>query len=163
MGAARGTIYRRCARQFEGKCLHTNAGNVAVPVLRLTTPATLDQAAAASLANALTQLTAQRLGKRAEVTVVHIITVAPNAWFINGTATARPTALLEIDITEGTNLAQEKAEFISAANALLHDHFAVAGDYAEASYVVIREIAATEWGYGGLTQAKRRELSSTRM
>lgn len=134
-----------------------------MPVLRLTTPVTLGPAAAASLADALTQLTEQRLGKRAEVTVVHVITVASNAWFINGSAAERPTALLEIDITEGTNLAQEKAEFISATNALLRDHFAVAGDYAEASYVVVREIAATDWGYGGVTQAKRRGLSSPRI
>jgi 4-oxalocrotonate tautomerase len=129
-----------------------------MPVLRLSTPVTIDNASAASLAAALTQLTAERLGKRAEVTVVHIETKPPNAWFINGISVAQPTALLEIDITEGTNLAQEKADFIAAANALLRKHFGANTNYAEASYVVVREIAATDWGYGGLTQAKRREL-----
>ncbi len=131
-----------------------------MPVLRLTTPTPLSDANAAALANALTRLTAERLGKRAEVTVVHIETKVPSAWFIGGAIVTQATALLEIDITEGTNLVQEKADFVTAANALLRQHFGSDRPYAEASYVVIREIAATDWGYGGLTQAKRRELTT---
>jgi|JI10StandDraft_1071094.scaffolds.fasta_scaffold57065_5 4-oxalocrotonate tautomerase len=131
-----------------------------MPVLRLTTPTPLTDASTASLADALTQLTAQCLGKRAEVTVVYFETKTPRAWFINAMPVTQPSSLLEIDITEGTNLVAEKAAFIAAANTLLRTHLAPDETYADASYVVIRENSATDWGYGGLTQAKRRELAA---
>jgi len=131
-----------------------------MPVLRLTTPMPLTDASTASLADALTQLTAQCLGKRAEVTVVYFETKMPRAWFINAMPVTQPASLLEIDITEGTNLVAEKAAFIAAVNTLLRNHLAPDETYADASYVVIRENSATDWGYGGLTQAKRRELAA---
>lgn len=136
-----------------------------MPVLRLTTPTRLSDATTASLAAALTHLTAERLGKRAEVTVVYFESKSPSAWFINAAEATLPTALLEIDITEGTNLAQEKTAFIASAHALLREQLGAtenttAEQYADASYVVIRENAATDWGYGGVTQAKRRELTA---
>ncbi|HPG61423.1 MAG TPA: 4-oxalocrotonate tautomerase [Casimicrobium sp.] len=136
-----------------------------MPVLRVTTPTPLSDATTASLAAALTHLTAERLGKRAEVTVVYFESKSPSTWFINAAPATLPTALLEIDITEGTNLTQEKAAFIASAHTLLREQLGAtenttAEQYADASYVVIRENAATDWGYGGVTQAKRRELAA---
>lgn len=68
-----------------------------------------------------------------------------------------PTTLLEINITQGTNTTQEKATFIHAVFTELQRQL---GDHAapleEASYVIVREVAASDWGYGGQTQLARR-------
>ena len=110
-----------------------------------------------ALASALTSLTAHFLGKRPEVTAVIIEDLPTVRWYIGGYAAQRPTALLEISITQGTNTAEEKAAFIQAAFAELQrqlcDHM---GQLEEASYVIVRELAASDWGYGGHTQLARR-------
>ena len=110
-----------------------------------------------ALATALTSLTADILGKRPEVTAVIIEDLPVARWHVGGCAVQRPTALLEISITQGTNTADEKAAFIQAAFAELQRQL---GDHAapleEASYVIVREVAASDWGYGGQTQLARR-------
>ncbi len=77
-------------------------------------------------------------------------------WHIGGAVPAQPTALLEISITAGTNTAEEKAAFIDAAFAELQRQLGGGKPLAAASYVIVRELPATDWGYGGLTQAARR-------
>jgi len=108
-----------------------------------------------TLAAALTRLTAELLGKRAEVTAVMIDDLPAACWYVGGTDVQRPTAFLEISITQGTNTAQQKAAFIAAAFAELQDQLGAGGPLAEASYVVVRELPAGDWGYGGQTQAAR--------
>jgi len=108
------------------------------------------------LAQALTTLTAQLLGKRREVTAVIIESLPVAQWYVGGDAVRRPTALLEISITAGTNTAEEKAAFVSAAFAELQRQLGEGGLLEEASYVVVRELPATDWGYGGHTQQARK-------
>lgn len=107
------------------------------------------------LAQALTTLTAQLLGKRREVTAVIIESLPAGHWYVGGDAVQRPTALLEISITAGTNTPEEKAAFVSAAFAELQRQLGEGGPLEEASYVVVRELPATDWGYGGQTQKAR--------
>lgn len=108
------------------------------------------------LASALTDLTVRLLGKRRDVTAVVIDDLPAARWHIGGVTAAQPTALLEISITEGTNTQEEKAAFIQAAFAELQRRLAGGGALAEASYVVVRELPASDWGYGGRTQQARR-------
>jgi 4-oxalocrotonate tautomerase len=110
----------------------------------------------ASLARALTRITAQHLGKRAEVTAVLIEDLPSAQWFVAGREVQRPTALLEISITQGTNTPPEKEAFIEAAYAELQRQLAGAGALEEASYVIVRELPATDWGYDGVTQWERK-------
>lgn len=105
------------------------------------------------LARRLTDLAVDVLGKRREVTAVVIEELWPGRWFIGGRNAGRSTALLEIRITEGTNSPEEKQTFVQAAYEELWQQL---GPLAEASYVVVQEVAATDWGYGGLTQAERK-------
>lgn len=109
-----------------------------------------------SLALALTDLTVRLLGKRREVTAVVIDDLPAARWHIGGLPADQPTALLEISITQGTNTPQEKAAFIEAAYAELQHQLAADGALAVASYVVVRELPATDWGYGGRTQQARK-------
>jgi 4-oxalocrotonate tautomerase len=109
-----------------------------------------------TLATALTELTAAILGKRAEVTAVVIESLPQSQWYIGGKLPPGTTALLEISITAGTNTPEEKAQFIEAVFAELQCQLAPDQGLEAASYVVVRELPASDWGYGGLTQQARR-------
>lgn len=95
------------------------------------------------------------MGKRREVTVVHIQESEPYLWSTNAlTLTAEDPvgAYVDIKVTEGTNTPEEKAEMLSQTVKMLQD---VAGAVQEACYVVITDIPANSWGYNGETQAAR--------
>lgn len=109
------------------------------------------------LASALTDLTVDLLGKRREVTAVLIDDLPSARWHIGGATVAQPTALLEISITQCTNTEEEKAAFVTAAFAELQRQLAGDGALALASYVVVRELPSSDWGYGGRTQHARKQ------
>lgn len=95
------------------------------------------------------------MGKRREVTVVHIQESDPKQWSTNATQLTEKDSIgayVEIKITDGTNTQDEKAEMISQTVKMLQD---VVGIIQEACYVVIDDIAADSWGYNGKTQAFR--------
>jgi 4-oxalocrotonate tautomerase len=108
-----------------------------------------------ALAAALTRITAETLGKRAEVTAVMIEDVAAQRWHIGGRALQQPSAFLAIDITAGTNSAEQKASFIATAHAELQRQLGGDAGLAPASYVIVHELPASDWGYGGVTQRER--------
>jgi 4-oxalocrotonate tautomerase len=109
-----------------------------------------------SLASALTEITARVLGKQAEVTAVVIEDLPAARWHVGGRDVERPTAQLEIAITAGTNSAAEKAAFIGEAHAELERQLGHGEPLERASYVIVREVPATDWGYAGQTQQARR-------
>ena len=109
-----------------------------------------------ALARALTRITSEVLGKRAEVTAVMIDDLPAARWHIDGRPVDRPTAMLEISITQGTNTAAEKKAFIEAAFAELQRQLAPGSALEEASYVIVRELPAGDWGYDGVTQLERK-------
>jgi 4-oxalocrotonate tautomerase len=129
-----------------------------MPTLTLKIAAPHDPARDQALATALTAITAATLGKRAEVTAVLIEDLPAARWFIGARPAQQPTALLEISVTEGTNTAAQKAAFIEAAFNELQGRLAPGSVLEEASYVTLREVAATDWGYGGKTQQARQAL-----
>ncbi|MDP1954616.1 MAG: tautomerase family protein [Polaromonas sp.] len=108
------------------------------------------------LALALTALAAELLGKRREVTAVMIEDLPTARWYVDAEEVQRPTAFLEISITAGTNTDVEKAAFIAAASSELERQLGAGGPLEEASYVIVRELPAADWGYGGATQQLRR-------
>lgn len=126
-----------------------------MPVLNLQIAPLQDPALPARLAAALTTLTERVLRKRADLTAVIVEDLPAAQWFIGGAAVRQPTARLEIAVTAGTNTADEKAQFIAEAWALLQQQLAPQGRLAEASYVIVRELPAGDWGYGGRSQAQR--------
>jgi 4-oxalocrotonate tautomerase len=128
-----------------------------MPTLQLHLAPTQSPEREAALAASLTDLAARVLGKRPEVTAVLVQSVP--RWFIGGRGVDLPTALLEIDITAGTNTAQQKADFVEAAHEALRLQL---GPLAPASYVIVRELPAGDWGYGGQTQ-RARQLARERL
>lgn len=127
-----------------------------MPFLRLTIGRPLDSQHQQRLANRLTRLVGDLLGKRREVTTVLVECIATEGWSIGGEAVAglRSTPVhVEICITAGSNSDDDKARLLAATWAMLGEE---TGELAEASYIVIRELPAGDWGYGGQTQAARR-------
>ncbi len=80
-------------------------------------------------------------------------------WHIGGEPVQSPTAYLEISVTQGTNTPAQKAAFIEAAFAELQQQIGNGAPLAAASYVIVREVQATDWGYGGQTQESRRQAT----
>lgn len=128
-----------------------------MPTLSLKVAPLLNPTQYRALAGALTQLTALHLGKREEVTAVVVDDVPAAHWYIAGRDVQRPTALLEISITAGTNTVVQKEAFIAAAYAELEAQLGHGQPLEEASYVIVRELPASDWGYGGKSQAARRQ------
>jgi len=107
------------------------------------------------VAGALADLTVEVLGKRRELTSVAVELVPSEQWFAGGASVASQhlhTFFLDIKVTEGTNTKDEKASFVSEAFTALE---AILGKLHPASYVVIDEVRADAWGYGGATQEHR--------
>jgi 4-oxalocrotonate tautomerase len=103
-----------------------------------------------------TELMVEILGKRPAVTSV-LVEPAPIAgWTVGGQRLAT-AAHLDAKITAGTNSAAEKARFIQAAAGLLKE--VLGTRLPVATYVVIDEIPADDWGYDGETQAVRHASS----
>lgn len=116
--------------------------------IRFSTPYPVDTAA---LGETATRLMAEMLHKRREVTVVEVVPSA-GSWFVAGAPMTGPSAYADIKITQGSNTEAEKARLLAAFEDLLHKAL---GRLAAPAYVVIHEIAATDWGYGGQPQATR--------
>ncbi len=128
-----------------------------MPTLRLQVAPLLNPERYAALGAALTHITAQVLHKNPQVTVVMVDDLPPARYVVGGHAAAVPIACLEISITAGTNTAAEKSQFIRDAYAELQRQLATNGKpLHEASYVIVRELPAADWGYAGVTQAARR-------
>ena len=123
--------------------------------VRLSTP--LPNDAPARVAALLTDLTAEVLKKKRELTAVVIDPMHADHWFIGGAPLgARQESVasffLDIKVTEGTNTKDEKAAFVQRVFAGMQS---ILGPLDPASYVVIHEVRADAWGYGGATQEHR--------
>lgn len=113
------------------------------------------QEVTAKIASVLTDLTAEVLRKKRELTAVAVEYVAPEQWYIGGTSLADQSLrsfYLDIKVTEGTNTKDEKALYVSRVFSAVE---AIVGAVAPASYIVIHEVRADSWGYQGQTQEFR--------
>ena len=103
------------------------------------------------LARALTDLIATDLAKRHDLTSVRIEATPAQTWTIGGEPQAA-AAHLEVFVTAGTNTVEQKRRFQENATALLRAEWP---DLPTATYVVVHELPATDWGYDGRSQADR--------
>ncbi len=126
-----------------------------MPLLNVKLSAKPDPVTTKSVAELLTGLTNSILKKRREVTAVQVEYIPQGQWFIGGVeavASVKPTFSLDIKVTSGTNTKDEMREYLAAVSAGMQK---ILGTVDEASYVVIHELRADSWGFGGLTQEHR--------
>ncbi len=126
-----------------------------MPILTLKMAPLQSPALYAALSQALTALTVQTLAKRGELTAVVIDDLPAAHWTIGGHVVKRPTAWLEITVSAGTNSPEQKATFIEQAFAVLQRLLAPDEGLEPTSYVAVRELPGSDWGYGGRTQQAR--------
>lgn len=126
-----------------------------MPILNLKVAPLQNPERYAALAKSLTTLTEVVLKKRPAVTAVVIEDLPAARWHVGAEPINEPTAYLEINITQGTNSAEQKAEFVTQAYALLSEQLNAGKPLNLASYVIVREVPATDWGFDGVTQAAR--------
>lgn len=110
---------------------------------------------AEQLALALTELTAGILKKKPGLTAITVESIPSGLWFIGGKALAAQgaaTFYLDIKVTAGTNTKDEKAAYIKAVFAMAES---LLGRLHPTSYIVVHEVSADAWGYGGTTQEFR--------
>ncbi|WP_454916305.1 tautomerase family protein [Xanthobacter sediminis] len=126
-----------------------------MPLLNVTLSGEPDDARAATVAATLSAITARILRKDPQVTAVAVSFVPATRWFTGGVSLAAKGASsfsLDILVVDGTNTKDEKAAYLDAVFS------AMAGllpNLDPESYILVREVKADAYGYGGRTQERR--------
>ncbi len=105
-----------------------------------------------------TRLMNEVMHKKEELTSVRIDNYEAGDWAIGSkrmSMSSSSAVYMDIKVTQGTNTAEEKSEMIRQSTLMLKE---IIGPVAEASYVVIHEVAGDSWGYNGLTQLARAQM-----
>jgi 4-oxalocrotonate tautomerase len=126
-----------------------------MPILTLKVSATRSASLSRTLADGLVEVTARVLRKNPQVTAVAIDYVSPEDWIVGGRSLAeqgRASFWLDIKVVDGTNTKDEKALYLSEVFGLMRR---LLGDLHEESYVLVHEVPADAYGFGGLTQEHR--------
>lgn len=126
-----------------------------MPYINIRLGTTLESSQHQEIYKRTTSLMKTIMGKRQEVTVVHIQESDPRFWSTNAFILNQNEpvgAYVDIKVTEGTNTPDEKARMIFETVNMLRD---IIGVMQKACYVVIDDIPANSWGYNGKTQAER--------
>ncbi len=124
-----------------------------MPLIQIAiTGPTPEPATVARLQAETTALMRDILRKQAPLTVVAVTLLPEGAFSANGSAVARGASLQAV-VTAGTNTPEEKAAFVTAAEAMLRNAL---GGLDAPVYVIVQETPSTDWGYDGRTQAARR-------
>lgn len=122
-----------------------------MPFARLTLIPAPTPNMAEQLAADLTAIVASDLGKQRELSSVLVETPSASQWTI-GANEQEVAAHLEVCVTAGTNTEEEKRTFVGNAMRLLRRALPT---LPTATYVLVKELPAINWGYDGQTQADR--------
>ncbi|MFG1465526.1 4-oxalocrotonate tautomerase [Xanthobacter sp. DSM 24535] len=126
-----------------------------MPILQLKLSGTADTARASAVAATLSALSARILRKDPALTSVAVDFLDPALWFVGGRSLAEAglaSFWLDIAVVDGTNTKDEKATYLAAVFAAMGD---LLGPLHPESYILVREVKADAYGYGGRTQESR--------
>ncbi len=126
-----------------------------MPILNLKVSATRSPGRTQTLASALVDATTRILRKNPAITAVAVDHVPPEDWIVGGKSLAeqgKASFWLDIKVVDGTNTKDEKALYVAEVFALMQR---LLGDLHEESYILVHEVPADAYGFGGLTQEHR--------
>ncbi|MDB5602335.1 MAG: hypothetical protein JWN71_4379 [Xanthobacteraceae bacterium] len=126
-----------------------------MPIINVTISYHPDPALSQRLATEVTELARLHLRKDPTVTAVAVSYIDPQHWFAGGTSLAsqgRNTFWLDIKVVDGTNTKQELASYLEAVFAAMSG---LLGDVHAESYILVHEVPAAAYGFGGKTQEFR--------
>ena len=126
-----------------------------MPILNLKISAAPSRELVAAASEILLDLTVRILHKKRDLSAIAIDFVPPEHWVIGGKTLAdqgKRSFYLDIKIVDGTNTKDEKAAYVAA----VFDAFArLLGDLHDESYILVHDVRADAYGYGGQTQEAR--------
>jgi 4-oxalocrotonate tautomerase len=126
-----------------------------MPFVNVTISKPPDAQLAQAVSDAVTDASFRILGKPREITSVAVSFVAPEHWIVGGRSLASQglaSFWLDIKVTDSTNTKTEKAEFLREIFASMGR---LLGPLHEESYVLVHDVRADAYGYGGKTQEFR--------
>lgn len=126
-----------------------------MPYINVTVTGKPDPALSARIAEEVSDLTKKHLRKDPTVTAVSVSYIDPDHWFAGGKSLAaqgKNTFWLDIKIVDGTNTKPEMAVYLKAMFATLS---VTLGGMHEESYILLHEVPAAAYGFGGKTQEYR--------
>ena len=123
-----------------------------MPMITLQISRLPDAEARLAVTRAVTDLTAELLGKKRELTALSIAHV--EHWSVGAEPVGGGLTALYLDarVTAGTNTKPEKAAWQHAVWQALDE---LVGPLHPASYIVVSDLPADSWGYSGETQELR--------
>ena len=136
--------------------MHPSAAQeLAVPILDVKYSTPIERDLRPAVASALSEITARVLHKKPELTAVVVDQIDPAGWFVGGPSLAeqrRASFFLDIRIVDGTNVKDEKADYLRQVFAAMES---LLGPLHPESYIHVHEVKADAYGFGGLTQELR--------
>jgi 4-oxalocrotonate tautomerase len=126
-----------------------------MPYINVTVTGKPDPALSAKIAQQVTGLTKTHLRKDPTITAVSVSYLDPHHWFAGGKSLAEQAAntfWLDIKVVDGTNTKLEISAYLEDVFATLSD--TIGGVHHE-SYILVHEVPAADYGYGGTTQEYR--------
>jgi 4-oxalocrotonate tautomerase len=126
-----------------------------MPIINISVTGQPEPELSAKIATKVSDITQSHLRKDPSVTAVVVSYVDPRHWFAGGKSLASQQASsfwLDIKVVDGTNTKQELGAYIEAVFAAFED---ILGKVHPESYVLVHEVPAAAYGYGGKTQEFR--------
>jgi 4-oxalocrotonate tautomerase len=126
-----------------------------MPIINVVISGDPDPALSQRLAARVTELTATHLRKDPTVTAVAVSYIDPRHWFAGGTSLASQgmnSFWLDIKVVDGTNTKPELAAYLEAVFAAMGE---LLGKIHPESYILVHEVPAAAYGFGGKTQEFR--------
>ena len=126
-----------------------------MPIINIAVTGQPDAGLSAKIAAQVSDLTKTYLRKDPSVTAIAITYVDPEHWFAGGRSLAAQgmnSFWLDIKVVDGTNTKQELSDYLQHVFASLSD---IIGRVHEESYILVHEVSAAAYGFGGKTQEFR--------
>ncbi len=126
-----------------------------MPIINITVSGKADAALSSRIAAAVSELTATHLRKDPTITAIAVAYIDPAHWFAGGTSLAEQdlnSFWLDIKVVDGTNTKPEMAAYLEAAYGRFEQ---LLGKLHSESYILVHEVPAAAYGYGGKTQEFR--------
>ncbi|MGL4241549.1 MAG: tautomerase family protein [Beijerinckiaceae bacterium] len=126
-----------------------------MPIINVTIAARPDAARSRIIAAQVSELTRLHLKKDPTITAVVLHHVDPDHWFVGGRSLTEQNLSsfwLDIKVVDGTNTKTEMADYLEAVFTKVS---AILGPTHQESYVLVHEVSAAAYGFGGKSQEYR--------
>jgi 4-oxalocrotonate tautomerase len=126
-----------------------------MPIINIAVTGERDPALSAKIASTVSKLTAAHLRKDPTVTAIAVTYVDPRHWFAGGKSLAgsrQNSFWLDIKVVDGTNTKPELASYLQHIFTAMAE---LLGSLHSESYILVQEVSAAAYGYGGKTQEFR--------